>query len=295
MIRDENIYCVKLISNSFKKISNNQVAELCHKLNLPIEFFIDMRDFGYSKVWFSLSKDLENTTLNPFAYQFVEGDILNFDSDQKISEMQKVVINNCSNIKIAKIDEKVDEKYINKINQYIECKKYSVVIKDFNWEFSEVPEPNVNWAKTIRINIQKYNDDQLITISKQYQITEWHLLYLKKLKAICVYWDTTKPFFLAFQLKEDKELFLHENYKGLKLWNSFYSFLTKKDKDKLLKILPIELNTKKSSIIKKNEATIEKQIIEKQLSIDVILDKIIATGLSSLTKEEIRFLDSFSN
>lgn len=86
-----------------------------------------------------------------------------------------------------------------------------------------------------------------------------------------------------------------ENYKGLKLWNSFYSFLTKKDKDKLLKILPVELNTKKSSIIKKNETIISKQIIEKQLSIDIILDKIIVSGLSSLTQEEISFLDSFAN
>lgn len=38
MIRDENIYCLKLISNSCKKTNNNQITELCHKLNLLLEF-----------------------------------------------------------------------------------------------------------------------------------------------------------------------------------------------------------------------------------------------------------------
>lgn len=73
MIRDENIYCLKLISNSCKKTSNNQITELCHKLNLPLEFFVDVLDFEYSRVWFSSSKDFASTTLIPFPYQFFEG------------------------------------------------------------------------------------------------------------------------------------------------------------------------------------------------------------------------------
>ena len=81
----------------------------------------------------------------------------------------------------------------------------------------------------------------------------------------------------------------------MKLWNSYYSFLTKKDKDKLLKIPPVTLNTKKSSIIKNNETTIQKQIIPTQLTVDLLLDKIIVSGLSSLSNEERSFLDSHSH
>jgi len=295
MIRNENSYCVKLVSNSGKKINNNQIAEICHKFSLPIDFFVHLREVGYYKVWFTLTKDKEFTTFIAFAYQFYDGDILNFENEKKNSEIQKEIIEDCTNIKLPRNDVIVDEYYLDKINEYIEYEKYSVVIQNFTWELSELPKSNINWKKTIRIDIQKYNEDQLKIIAKQYQLIEWRLLYLKRLKAICVYWDTMKPFFLAFQLKDDSQFFLHEKYKGLKLWNSYYSFLTKKDKDKLLKIPPVTLNTKKSSIIKNNETTIQKQIIPTQLTVDLLLDKIIVSGLSSLSNEERSFLDSHSH
>jgi len=50
MIRNENSYCVKLVSNSGKKINNNQIAEICHKYRLRLEFFVHLRELGYYKV-----------------------------------------------------------------------------------------------------------------------------------------------------------------------------------------------------------------------------------------------------
>ena len=133
-------------------------------------------------------------------------------------------------------------------------------------------------------------------------------MYLKKVKAVCVFWDTSKPYFIAFQLNEDSKLFEENQYKGLKLWNASYSFLTKRDKDKLLKIQPAELNTRKKKenkneetfvknveeLIKDSEPKVESDVIQTDLNMDSILEKISKYGIDSLTKEERLFLASFS-
>jgi hypothetical protein len=305
----ENFYSLKLISNAGNKINNNQIADLCIKFQLPFDYIVDMLENNYSMLWFKIFKQGRKQELTPIAHQISDGNVLDFPSDTPISPAEKTSLDRYMPMPLPKADVATNENFLLSIKQYQESKKYNIVTKDFDWEsILDTPEPKVNWKKVIRIDMRKYNQEQLKIIAEQFQLFDWCLLYLKKVKAVCVFWDTSKPYFIAFQLNEDSTLFEESQYKGLNLWNTTYSFLSKRDKDKLLKIPPTELNTKKQKV-NKNEASIVKNLeelindtepkvetnaIQTDLNMDSILDKISKSGIDSLSKEERKFLDSFS-
>jgi hypothetical protein len=268
-----------------------------------------MLENNYSMLWFKIFKQGRKQELTPIAHQISDGNVLDFPSDTPISPAEKTSLDRYMPMPLPKADVATNENFLLSIKQYQESKKYNIVTKDFDWEsILDTPEPKVNWKKVIRIDMRKYNQEQLKIIAEQFQLFDWCLLYLKKVKAVCVFWDTSKPYFIAFQLNEDSTLFEESQYKGLNLWNTTYSFLSKRDKDKLLKIPPTELNTKKQKV-NKNEASIVKNLeelindtepkvetnaIQTDLNMDSILDKISKSGIDSLSKEERKFLDSFS-
>ena len=310
MIKDgEYFYSLKLVSNAGNKINNNQIADLCIKFNLPLDYIVDMLENNYSMVWFKILKQGRKQELTPIASQLSDGNILDFPSDKPISPAEKIALDRYMPMPLPKADVATNENTLLSIKQYQESKKYDIVTKEFDWEsIMDIPEPKINWKKVIRIDIRKYNQEQLKIIAEQFQLLDWCLLYLKKVKAVCVFWDTSKPYFIAFQVNEDSTLFEESQYKGLNLWNATYSFLTKRDKDKLLKIPPTDLNTKKQkankneeSIVKNveelindTETKVDSDAVQKDLNMDSILDKISKSGIDSLSKEERKFLDSFS-
>jgi len=311
MIKDgEYFYSLKLVSNAGNKINNNQIADLCIKFNLPFDdYIVDMLENNYSMVWFKILKQGRKQELTPIAHQISDGNILSLPSYKPISPAEKIALDRYIPMPLPKADVATDENFLLSIKQYKESKKHSIVTKDFDREsILDTPEPKVNWKKVIRIDIKKYNQEQLKIIAEQFQLFEWCLLNLKKVKAVCVFWDTSRPYFIAFQVNEDSTLFEENQYKGLNLWNATYSFLTKRDKDKLLKIQPTDLNTKKQKA-NKNEQSIVKNVeelindtepkvdsdaVQKDLNMDSILDKISKSGIDSLSKEERKFLDSYS-
>jgi hypothetical protein len=305
----ENFFSLKLISNAGHKITNNQIADLCIKFQLPFYYIVDMLEYNYSMVWFKIFKQGKKQELTPIANQISDGNILDFPSDKPISPAEKTVLDRYKPMPLPKADVVTNENFLLSIKQYKESKKHSVVTNDFDWEsILDKPEPIVNWKKVIRIDIKKYNQEQLKVIAEQFQLFEWCLLNLKKVNAVCVFWDTSRPYFMAYQLNEDSPLFEESQYKGLKLWNATYSFLSKRDKDKLLKIQPADLNTKKKKVNKNEETFVENveelineveadidiDAVQTDLNMDSILDKISKSGIESLSKEERIFLDSFS-
>ena len=311
MIKDgEYFYSLKLVSNAGNKINNNQIADLCIKFYLPFDdYIVDMLEKNYSMIWFKILKQGRKQELTPIAYQISDGTILDFPSDKPITPAEKIAIDRYMPMPLPKADVATDETFLLKIKQYKESKKHSIVTKEFDWEsILDKPEPKVNWKKVIRIDIKKYNQEQLKVIAEQFQLFEWCLLNLKEVKAVCVFWDTSRPYFIAFQVNEDSTLFEESQYKGLNLWNTTYSFLTKRDKDKLLKIPPTDLNTKKQkankneeSIVKNveelindTETKVDSDAVQTDLNMDSILDKISKSGIDSLSKEERTYLDSFS-
>lgn len=167
----------------------------------------------------------------------------------------------------------------------------------------------MNWSKIICIEVKKYNDSQLFVISEQLNIIDGYLKRLKDEGSVRVYWDVTKTYIIGSLKRKD----LHNDYnktlyKGL-LLNSNYFSMTKKEKDKLLNIQPMEFNTKKNAtkpiVIFSNSVensqnntdvieTVEVVETVEVLELDSILDKIYKFGINSLTKNEKEFLDNES-
>ena len=162
----------------------------------------------------------------------------------------------------------------------------------------------INWKTTICIEVGKYNEDQLFVIGEQLNIHEGFLKRLKDEGTTRVYWDMTKPFVIGSLKRKD----LHNTfdvslYKGL-LLNVNYSSLTKKDKDRLLKMEPHQFKTKKNNTkpwnisgtyteVSLNEE-VDDLVVEEILEIDAFLDKILELGIQSLTKREKDFLDNLN-
>lgn len=105
-------------------------------------------------------------------------------------------------------------------------------------------------------------------------------------------YNTSRPYFIGYLIPEDLHDNKSDNYKGLFLWNYVYKSLSKKEKDRLLKMKSIDIkdliNPVKSNPITKN------QINNFQLNLDEILEKITKYGINSLSEEERNFLDKES-
>ena len=165
----------------------------------------------------------------------------------------------------------------------------------------------INWKTTICIEVSKYNEAQLFVIGEQLNIQEGFLKLLKDEGSVRVYWDMTKPYVIgSIKRKELHNAFTKSLYKGLYL-NHNYASLTKKDKDKLLKLEPYQFKTKKNNTkpwnisgtyteVSSNDEVevVENVSVEEILEIDAILDKILEYGISSLTKNEKDFLDNYN-
>ena len=150
----------------------------------------------------------------------------------------------------------------------------------------------MNWSKVICIEVIKYNDSQLDVICEQTGAIPG---ILKKIKSQ----GTTKLFLEEgigvigwLKKKELQDKYDVPLYKGL-LLNKDYTHLTKKEKDRLLKIQPTDFNTKKNSVKKVTDSKIVIEVVE-ILEVDAILDKISKLGIKSLTKNEKNFLDDLS-
>lgn len=151
----------------------------------------------------------------------------------------------------------------------------------------------MNWSNIICIEIKKYNNQQLDVICEQLNLQPGILKEFKESGSTRLYWEKDKPYVIGGLKREDlREKFSKPLYKGLYL-NVNYSHLTQKEKDKLLKIQPTDFKTKKS-VKSKVETKLTQKNSTEVFEVDSILDKISALGITSLTKNEKKFLDDLS-
>lgn len=151
----------------------------------------------------------------------------------------------------------------------------------------------MNWSNIICIEIKKYNNQQLDVICEQLNLQPGILKEFKESGSTRLYWEKDKPYVIGGLKREDlREKFSKPLYKGLYL-NVNYSHLTQKEKDKLLKIQPTDFKTKKS-VKSKSETKLTQKNSTEVFEVDSILDKISALGITSLTKNEKKFLDDLS-
>jgi len=148
--------------------------------------------------------------------------------------------------------------------------------------------------KVICISLKSHNDQQLKAISEVYKL-DFNALVTVKGTSAKIWVEAGGDYVIAFV-----------NSVGDTTVNSIFCPITKKEKDALLKITPIKtpkmpkatkvVDTKVDNTVEVSNVFIEDLIAEFDLVLDVdtILEKISATGMKSLTKAELDFLNSLS-
>jgi hypothetical protein len=148
--------------------------------------------------------------------------------------------------------------------------------------------------KVICISLKSHNDQQLKAISEVYKLDFNALITIKDCSSK-IWVEAGGDYVIAFV-----------NSVGDTTVNKMFCPITKKEKDALLKITPIKtpkmpkatkvVDTKVDNTVEVSNVTIDDVIAEFDvvLDVDTILEKISATGMKSLTKAELDFLNSFS-
>ena len=151
---------------------------------------------------------------------------------------------------------------------------------------------NIN--KVICISLKSHNDQQLKAISEVYKL-DFNALVTVKGTSPKIWVEAGGDYVIAFV-----------NSVGDTTVNSIFCPITKREKDALLKITPIKtpkmpiatkaVDTKVDNTVEVSNVFIEDLIAEFDvvLDVDTILEKISATGMKSLTKAELDFLNSLS-
>jgi hypothetical protein len=167
----------------------------------------------------------------------------------------------------------------------------------------------MDFSKIICIEVKKYNESQLVKISEAlgfdaYPPSDEYFTLVNLNKVIeRVYLIPGEPG--PFALKCKKELGVKSQYplyKDILFIYERYSGLSKKEKDRLLKIEPTDFSNKGlKKFLNKDLVEVPVDKVEKSvkntvlvLELDTILDKIGKFGINSLLKEEKDFLDNLS-
>ena len=302
MENSTQLYCIKLISNSGLKLQDNQLVAICDMNRfIPLEFLVSMRADNISKIWFCLKDVTSNIVkVHVVAYSYDGVNILDKLSKKTVNQSRLDQLSHAQIVNIPKNNVYADPDELKKI-KFNESLKELKSVKRFLYNIEDISlEPSIDWKKVVCIEIRKYNAEYLEVISKKLEIEPGYLSHLKKLDASKVYWDMSRPYFLAFLVREESANdFREDNYKGLILWNKVYSFMTKKDKDRLLKMEAVDI---KKLLVEVPDVTTSEtgESIEttnnynNELKVDNILDKISKFGMDSLTLEEKKFLDDES-
>lgn len=166
----------------------------------------------------------------------------------------------------------------------------------------------MDFSKIICIEVKKYNESQLVKICESLGFDAYPpsdeyftLVNLDKSIEIVYFIPGEGPFALKFKKELGKSI-QHNLYKDILFIYKRYSGLSKKEKDRLLKIEPTDFSNKGlKKFLNKDLVEVSVNKVEKSvkntvsvLELDAILDKIGKFGINSLLKEEKDFLDNLS-
>jgi hypothetical protein len=145
--------------------------------------------------------------------------------------------------------------------------------------------------KVICISLKSHNDQQLKAISEVYKLDFDGLLKIKECSSK-IWVEAGGEYVIAFSVKSGD---------GTPEISDKFCPITKREKDTLLKITPIKTPKmpkapRVENTVEVSNVTIDDLIAEFDvvLDVDTILEKISATGMKSLTKAELDFLNSLS-
>lgn len=289
--------CLRFKSNTGAVLTDNQLAVLSKNHKIPLRFLVKVRSFRYVKIWFELTYSAEKTRAEMIAYQTADLEIYYWGNTEPVSGNNKLKLLENKSIPWPDVHAKAEPEAMEKIAIIKQHIHYKTVLEDIDISKEINKSPSINWDATICIEIRKYNQAYLTIIEEKCNFKQNFLNNLKEKNVSKIYWDFTRPYLIGYLLRDGTESTNH--YKGLVPWNDIYSYLSSKEKNKLLKIKPVDIKRFMNVITNvENEAqqnSVQPGNIEsKPLTIDSILDKILISGMASLTAEEKQFLDDAS-
>jgi hypothetical protein len=150
--------------------------------------------------------------------------------------------------------------------------------------------------KVICISLKSHNDQQLKAISEVYKLNFNALITIKDCSSK-IWVEAGGDYVIAFCVKSGD---------GTPEISDKFCPITKRERDALLKITPIKtpkmpkttkvVDNKADNNVEVSNVTIDDLIPDSDvvLDLDIILEKISATGMKSLTKSELDFLNNLS-
>lgn len=147
--------------------------------------------------------------------------------------------------------------------------------------------------KAIRINLKGISDKKLKEMNTKLGLIDGCLIDLKEDSSAIFIHSVNKG--VIGGLAHKGVIYDEPVYKGLILANE-YTYLSKKEKDSLLKLKPFDFSTldKVSTDVANVKLNTKVSKLEVILDTDSILDKISKYGIASLVTEERVFLDNLS-
>jgi hypothetical protein len=259
-----NVICVKLRSNSGKKLLDNQLECISIENDISLSFLKDMRAKNYFKIYFEkrLEKGLTNIVLIAYADS---GYITFLEKYKKIPDILKAQIKIMETVKIPKETAKPQRKKEKPEQTQKSKTKISKEEKSkstFKQENKDVEKFKKITSKNniVKINLTKFNYIKLKEISEEYYVDYESIVNNKKAGYAILWIDNDAQIIIAYTKKKDNTI-----------------HYTQSMDDYLFSLQEVE-------VIKE----------PKELSLDAILEKISKYGVQSLTDEEKGYLDELS-
>lgn len=280
-----NLKCLKLRSNSGRKLLDNQLQYIANQHCIPMSFLTDMRAKNFSKIFFEMS----STEIELIGYTLNDRLEL-LDKYRKVPEIIKAQISIMETIPIPKgtvnpnnvnkSSSKTDNALVNKNKKQADSSKQntnnSQNIKSNSPSHTDKRRDNaeLDFNFILKINL-KQSDEELLKLCEKTTLDFDFLKENSERFSVLYYLQVAKNRYVlfAYSRRNSSKIELMMNFCEDLFQMKFTAFISNQ-----------RLNSNK-----------HEQEIKNQLDVDDILDKIQANGINSLSKTERDFLESLAD
>ncbi len=142
----------------------------------------------------------------------------------------------------------------------------------------------INFKNIVCLDLRTVNSSNIDRVSTMVNTHPEQILKLKEIEVVKIWIDVTSEYFVAYQPKD-----------GDIVVKPAYCPVSKREVKKLITMTPISVKKVKTTTQKTLESMTTHKVVSTSkivLEVDAILDKISASGMNSLSQEELEFLKS---
>ncbi len=142
----------------------------------------------------------------------------------------------------------------------------------------------INFKNIVCLDLRTVNSSNIDRVSTMVNTHPDQILKLKEIEVVKIWIDVTSEYFVAYQPKG-----------GDIVVKPAYCPVSKREVKKLVTMTPISVKKVKTTTQKTLESVTTQKVVSTSkivLEVDSILDKISASGMNSLSQEELEFLKS---